>query len=177
MFEASTVGAAGVAGARTCRFRCRGHALVAQERPAQIPLSLAQQRMWFLNQIRRESAAYNIPVAIRLSGDLDVARTAGGRLAMWSLGTRSCGRSIPISGTARRRSIQSEVGSRCRPGRARMSAKTTICGPGREGRRSGLRRHCRCSAARSPVPDHAHRACPRSWWSTTSAATASRWLR
>ncbi|MGW6694196.1 amino acid adenylation domain-containing protein, partial [Rhodococcus sp. NPDC054953] len=48
-------------------------ALVARPRPARIPLSLAQSRMWFLNRFDPESAAYNIPVAIRLDGDLDVA--------------------------------------------------------------------------------------------------------
>ena len=42
-------------------------------RPERIPLSLAQQRMWFLNRFEPESTAYNIPVAIRLSGSLDVA--------------------------------------------------------------------------------------------------------
>ncbi|MDJ0401808.1 condensation domain-containing protein, partial [Rhodococcus rhodochrous] len=34
--------------------------------------SLAQQRMWFLNRFDTESSAYNVPIAIRLSGDLDV---------------------------------------------------------------------------------------------------------
>ena len=33
----------------------------------------AQQRMWFLNQLDVTSAAYNIPLALRLTGDLDVA--------------------------------------------------------------------------------------------------------
>ncbi|MEU7765421.1 amino acid adenylation domain-containing protein [Nocardia sp. NPDC049190] len=47
-------------------------ALVAVERPEQVPLSLAQQRMWFLNQFDPGSAAGNIPFAIRLSGALDV---------------------------------------------------------------------------------------------------------
>ncbi|RDI58948.1 amino acid adenylation domain-containing protein, partial [Nocardia pseudobrasiliensis] len=47
-------------------------ALVAVERPDRIPLSFAQQRMWFLNQFDPAAAVYNIPVAIRLSGDLDV---------------------------------------------------------------------------------------------------------
>ncbi|WP_433566908.1 amino acid adenylation domain-containing protein [Nocardia sp. CA-151230] len=46
-------------------------ALMAGERPAQVPLSPAQQRMWFLNRFDTESAAYNIPIAIRLTGALD----------------------------------------------------------------------------------------------------------
>ncbi|WP_306360290.1 non-ribosomal peptide synthetase [Nocardia sp. CC227C] len=71
LFEASTV--AGLA-ARVEQHAGAGDrtALTAQERPEQIPLSLAQQRMWFLNQFDTSSAAYNIPVAVRLSGDLDV---------------------------------------------------------------------------------------------------------
>src|SRR5690606_26699843 len=36
------------------------------------PLSLAQQRMWFLNRFDPDSAAYNLPMAIRLSGSVDV---------------------------------------------------------------------------------------------------------
>ncbi|WP_410874025.1 amino acid adenylation domain-containing protein [Nocardia sp. A7] len=47
--------------------------LVAAERPQRIPLSLAQQRMWVVNQLDPTSGSYNIPFAIRLSGDLDVA--------------------------------------------------------------------------------------------------------
>ncbi|NNH70511.1 non-ribosomal peptide synthetase [Nocardia uniformis] len=47
-------------------------ALVAGPRPEHIPLSPAQQRMWFLNRFDTESAAYNIPVAMRLTGTLDV---------------------------------------------------------------------------------------------------------
>ncbi len=46
--------------------------LVAQERPDVVPLSLAQQRMWFLNRFDPESAVNNIPAVIRLSGALDV---------------------------------------------------------------------------------------------------------
>ncbi|WP_405488934.1 amino acid adenylation domain-containing protein [Nocardia sp. NBC_00511] len=45
--------------------------LVAGERPAHPPLSLAQQRMWVLNQFDTGSPAYNIPMVIRLTGSLD----------------------------------------------------------------------------------------------------------
>nr|WP_256922656.1 non-ribosomal peptide synthetase [Rhodococcus rhodochrous] len=46
--------------------------LVARRRPDRVPLSLAQQRMWFLNRLEPHSAVNNIPVAIRLSGRLDI---------------------------------------------------------------------------------------------------------
>ncbi|MET9488542.1 amino acid adenylation domain-containing protein [Nocardia sp. NPDC006630] len=45
--------------------------LVAGPRPEQVPLSLAQQRMWFLNQFDPTSSAYNLPIALRLTGELD----------------------------------------------------------------------------------------------------------
>ncbi|MER6916016.1 amino acid adenylation domain-containing protein, partial [Streptomyces sp. NPDC000594] len=47
-------------------------AVVVADRPAAPPLSFAQQRLWFLNQLDRTSATYNVPLALRLSGDLDV---------------------------------------------------------------------------------------------------------
>ena len=65
-------GGAGGAGRAACGCG-RRPALVARARPERVPLSLAQQRMWFLNRFDPESAAYNIPVAVRLSGELDVA--------------------------------------------------------------------------------------------------------
>ncbi|RKG84503.1 hypothetical protein D7V97_43740, partial [Corallococcus sp. CA053C] len=36
------------------------------------PLSFAQQRLWFLDQLAPDDASYNLPVALRLSGRLDV---------------------------------------------------------------------------------------------------------
>ncbi|MGW4242848.1 non-ribosomal peptide synthase/polyketide synthase [Nocardia sp. NPDC004722] len=52
-------------------------ALVAAERPERLPLSPAQQRMWFINRFDRESTAYNVPIALRLAGELDVEALAG----------------------------------------------------------------------------------------------------
>ncbi|GAA5043787.1 amino acid adenylation domain-containing protein [Nocardia callitridis] len=55
-----------------------GQALHAMPRPERVPLSYAQQRMWFLNRFDPTSGVNNIPAAVRLSGalDLDALRAA-----------------------------------------------------------------------------------------------------
>ncbi|MET8774529.1 non-ribosomal peptide synthase/polyketide synthase [Nocardia sp. NPDC004654] len=75
LFEHPTVAAlaAALADARTTRTR---FPLVAAERPDFVPLSYAQQRMWFLNQFDAASTANNLTAAVRLTGPLDRAALA-----------------------------------------------------------------------------------------------------
>ncbi|ARU63633.1 hypothetical protein CBW65_23405 [Tumebacillus avium] len=46
--------------------------LLAAERDTPAPLSFAQQRLWFLDRLEAGSGLYNLPLAMRLVGTLDV---------------------------------------------------------------------------------------------------------
>ncbi|HEX8690813.1 MAG TPA: amino acid adenylation domain-containing protein, partial [Longimicrobium sp.] len=50
--------------------------IVPVPRDLELPLSFAQQRLWFIDRLQPGSAAYNIPVALRLRGELDAAALA-----------------------------------------------------------------------------------------------------
>ncbi|MEY7979215.1 amino acid adenylation domain-containing protein, partial [Streptomyces pilosus] len=70
LFDTPTV--AGLSGALdTGNGHARPALTAAAPRPGRIPLSYAQQRLWFLHRFEGPSAAYNSPVALRLTGPLD----------------------------------------------------------------------------------------------------------
>ncbi|HEY6324026.1 MAG TPA: amino acid adenylation domain-containing protein, partial [Thermoanaerobaculia bacterium] len=67
--------------ARVAALRAAGAGLAlppirrTEARPQRLPLSFAQQRLWFLEQLQ-PGPAYNIPGAVRFNGGLDVAALA-----------------------------------------------------------------------------------------------------
>ncbi|HVG11011.1 MAG TPA: amino acid adenylation domain-containing protein, partial [Thermoanaerobaculia bacterium] len=77
LFEAPTVaGLAGLVAARNLPDGTREVPIVSVPRMAEIPLSWAQERLWFLDRLEPGGSAYNVPVAVRLTGELDPGRLA-----------------------------------------------------------------------------------------------------
>src|SRR5262249_54960599 len=78
LFEAPTVAglARRIESARSTGQKVAAPPLLRATREASLPLSFAQQRMWFIDQLRLDISAYNIPGAVRLDGALDVEALA-----------------------------------------------------------------------------------------------------
>ncbi|MGW2155844.1 amino acid adenylation domain-containing protein [Nonomuraea sp. NPDC001699] len=49
-----------------------GPVLAPTSRAGAVPLSFAQQRLWFLHRLETDAATYNVPIALRMKGRLDV---------------------------------------------------------------------------------------------------------
>ena len=161
------------AGARRCRRSAPARARTA------LPLSFAQQRLWFLDQLERGHTAYVIPLAMRLRGPLDPDRLARGARAVVARHEALRTRFPAPDGEP----VQDIV----RPPRSRSSWRRRIS-PGST--RPSARRRCRSAlagAGRAPF-DLARElpfgwrcsGWPRTstcwrWWCTTSPSTAGRW--
>jgi amino acid adenylation domain-containing protein/non-ribosomal peptide synthase protein (TIGR01720 family) len=74
LFAAPQVGqmAARVEQALRAEYRLEESPLVRAGHDAEFPLSFAQQRLWFFDQLEPGTTVYNIPTAVRLSGPLDM---------------------------------------------------------------------------------------------------------
>ncbi|HEY0795432.1 MAG TPA: amino acid adenylation domain-containing protein [Acidisarcina sp.] len=87
MFEEPTV--AGLAARVTALVREGGGQsappIVPVTRGGPFPLSFAQQRLWFLDQLEPNSSFYNVPWSLRFSGDLDLEAL---KRALDEIGTR-----------------------------------------------------------------------------------------
>ncbi|MFB4309160.1 amino acid adenylation domain-containing protein [Actinomadura sp. GTD37] len=69
LFETPTV--AGLAGHIASAAGAARPALRPAERPVPLPVSHAQERLWFLNRLEGLTATYNMPIPLRLTGAVD----------------------------------------------------------------------------------------------------------
>ena len=74
LFEAPTAGALAqrIEQERQKGAGLRSEAIPKMSRDEELPLSYAQQRMWFLEQMAEGSAAYHLPLGMRVKGRLQV---------------------------------------------------------------------------------------------------------
>jgi amino acid adenylation domain-containing protein/FkbH-like protein len=76
IFDAPTIAALaeGLSDKRWFRNESAAPQLRRTGRPANIPLSFSQERLWFIDQLEPGKSAYNVPCAVALNGPLDVVK-------------------------------------------------------------------------------------------------------
>src|SRR5205085_47960 len=74
MFEAPTVAglAQKVQEARMAKYGISASPIRPASKRENLPLSFAQQRLWFIEQLEPGNASYHVPIAVRIKGELDI---------------------------------------------------------------------------------------------------------
>ncbi|TYC70827.1 non-ribosomal peptide synthetase, partial [Streptomyces sp. CB01881] len=78
LFEAPTPAAFAEQTVKALATARPGPELRPAPRDQDLPLSFAQQRLWFLDQLQPGTSIYNLPLAVRVEGPLDTTALATG---------------------------------------------------------------------------------------------------